>query len=52
MISSHKIIRVFNEIATGENRVGSKWRGRQREREQWINRVREGALERNGNDVG
>jgi hypothetical protein len=40
------------EIETGENRVGSKQRGREREREQWINRVRDGALDRNGNDIG
>jgi hypothetical protein len=39
-------------MATGENRVGSEWRGREREREQRINGVRDAALDRNGNDVG
>ncbi len=46
----------LNEIATGENRVGSKQRererGREREREQWINGVRDRTLDRNGNGVG
>jgi hypothetical protein len=40
------------EIATGEIRVGSKLRGREREREQWIYGVRDGALDRNGNGMG
>ncbi len=38
-------------IATGENRVGSKWSRREREREQWINGVRDVALDRNGNSM-
>jgi hypothetical protein len=39
-------------IATGENRVGSKRSRREREREQWINGVRDVALDRNGNSIG
>jgi hypothetical protein len=46
------------EIATGENRVGSKQREREgeregeREREQKINGVRDRTLDGNGNGVG
>jgi hypothetical protein len=31
---------------------GESGRGRKRDREKWINRVRDGALERFGNNVG
>jgi hypothetical protein len=33
MILSIKLSEYLYEIATGENRVGSKWRGREREKE-------------------
>ena len=52
MIASIKSTEYLFEITTGENRVGSKNRGRGREREQQINRMRDGALDRNGNGVG
>ncbi len=38
-------------MVTGENRVGSKQREREGEREEQINRVRDRALERFGNSV-
>ncbi len=38
-------------MATGENREGSK-QSRGREREQWINGVRDGALDVKRNGVG
>jgi len=40
------------ENAAGENIMGSKRRGREREREQQISGVRDRALGRNGNGVG
>ncbi len=50
MILTHKII---SEITTGEPEWGVDVEGeRQREREQQINRVRDGALERNRSGVG
>ncbi len=54
MMPSIKSSQHLCEITTGEIRVGSKRRGREREREkeQWINGVRDGALDRNGNGVG
>jgi hypothetical protein len=52
MIASIKSTEYLCEITTGENRVGSKHRGREREREQQINRMRDGALDKNGNGVG
>ncbi len=40
------------ENTTGKNMLGSgEEKEGEREREQWINRVREGALVRNGNGV-
>jgi hypothetical protein len=52
MIPSHKSLEYLCEITTGENRMRSEQRRREGEKEQWINRVREGALDRNGNGVG
>jgi hypothetical protein len=51
MIPSIKSAEYLCEITTGENRVGSKRRVREREREQQINGVRDGAFDRNGNGV-
>jgi hypothetical protein len=51
MIPPTKLSEFLYQMATGENGVGSKWRDRgEIEREQWINGVRDGALEgfRNG----
>jgi hypothetical protein len=33
MIPAIKLLEYLYEIAMGENRVGSKWRGREREKE-------------------
>jgi hypothetical protein len=49
MILSIKLSEYLYKITTGENRMGNKRRGREREREWQINRVRDGALDRNGN---
>jgi len=49
MIPSIKSSEYLCGMATGENRVWSKQRGR--EREQQINGVRDGVLDRNGNGV-
>jgi hypothetical protein len=46
----YEFVRVF--MWNGKNRVGSKQRGRERKREQRINGVSEGVLDRNGNGVG
>ncbi len=51
MIPSIKLSEYLFEIATGENSVGSEWRGREREREQGICRVRDRALDRSGNSM-
>ncbi len=50
MIPSTKSSEYLHQMASGENRVGSKWR--EREREEQICGVRDGALEifRNGVD--
>ncbi len=47
-----KLSQYLYEITTDGDRVGSEWRGREIERKQWINGVRDGALDRNGNGVG
>ncbi len=44
MILSTKLSEYLYQMATGENRVGCKQRGREREREQQINGVRVGVL--------
>ncbi len=48
MIPSTKSSEYLYQMVTGENRVGSKWR----EREKQINGVRDGALEGFRNGVG
>jgi hypothetical protein len=56
MIPSHKISAVFKclwEFVTGEMEWGVNREGeREREREQQINSVRDGGLDRNGSGVG
>jgi hypothetical protein len=49
MIPSQKISEYLCKITTGETEWGVDG---EREREEWINRVRDGALDRNGNGVG
>ncbi len=53
MIMHTKSSEYLYQMATGVNRVGSKRSGeREREREQRVNRVRGGILDRNSNGVG
>ncbi len=52
MIHSIESSEYLYKITTGENRVGSKRRWRERERELQINGVRDRALNRNGNGMG
>jgi hypothetical protein len=52
MIQSIKLSEYLCEIPTGENRVASKQREREKESKQRINEVRDRALDGNGNGVG
>ncbi len=52
MIPLTKSLEYLYQILTGENRVGSKRREGEREREEQINGVRDGALEKFGNGMG
>jgi hypothetical protein len=52
MILLTKSLEYLYQILTGENRVGSKRREGEREREEQMNRVRDGALEKFGNGMG
>jgi hypothetical protein len=51
MIPFIKLSEYLFEIPTNEESVGSQWRGREREREQWINGVRDGVLAGTGNST-
>jgi hypothetical protein len=52
MIPLTELLKYFYQMSTGENRVGSKRREGEIEREKQINGVRDGALKRFGNEVG
>jgi hypothetical protein len=45
MIMSTKLSEYLYQMVTGENGVGSKWRERERERDEQITGVRDGVLE-------
>jgi hypothetical protein len=52
MTLSINLLEYLCGMATGKNRVESKQRGRERKREQRINGVSDGVLDRNGNGMG